>query len=178
MIHRLGKRRDPYEKNDKNACLLMGFVPLLTPSNLSHFHPCNVRTWRLFTAPWPAPKKMHQTSSNNEPRGPFQEISAKLPGWNGFLAVENGHVPGSIQLEVQTVATVENRSTVQWFKSWSFHIFSAFVFGVFWRFRTVWSQETDLKQNDSGPKMSLEAEINNRRIRIVLFRAKYLNPNI
>ena len=59
------------------------------------------------------------------------------------------------------------------------HFFCFRCCWVFWRFRTVWSQETDLKQNDSGPKMSLEAEIRDtRRIRIVLFLVMYLNPNI
>ena len=173
----------------QNAFLLMGFVPLLTPSNLSHhrnLQKCSTTAMSkldqiLSKIFYCTLTRAYENASNNEPRGPFQEISAKLPGWNGFLAVENGQVPeGSIQLEVQTVATVENRSTIQWCKSWSFHMFFllSLLLDIF-RFRTVWSQETDLKQNDSGPKMSLEAEIrDNRRIRIVLFLVMYLNPNI
>lgn len=116
----------------QNAFLLMGFVPLLTPSNLSHH--CNLQKCSttamskldqiLSKIFYCTLTRAYENASNNEPRGPFQEISAKLPGWNGFLAVENGQVPeGSIQLEVQTVATVENRSTIQWCESWSFHIF-------------------------------------------------------
>lgn len=124
-----GNEGDPEEKM---PCFWWFLFPFLTPSNLSHH--CNLQKCSttamseldqiLSKIFYCTLTRAYENASNNEPRGPFQEISAKLPGWNGFLAVENGQVPeGSIQLEVQTVATVENRSTIQWCKSWSFHMF-------------------------------------------------------
>jgi len=89
-----GNEGDPEEKM---PCFWWVLFPFLTPSNLSHhcnFYknvpplPCQNLTKfcpRFFTAPWPAPTKMHQTTNRV---GPSKKSLPNCQGETGFLLLK------------------------------------------------------------------------------------------
>ena len=100
---------------------------------------------------------MHQTTNRV---GPSKKSLPNCQGETGFLLLKTAKSQKALfSLKYRQLRQLR---TGQQFNDANLDHFTCFFCvrccWVFSRFRTVWSQETDLKQNDSGPKMSLEAE--------------------